>query len=158
MRYDLNLLPVFLVLMDERSVTRAAARLGITQPALSNALARLLDMLQDPLFIRERYGMQPTQKAEELAPAIAAALASHELRADRPEPGRAACPRPADPQLHRDDSWIGEAIRPMPGNGQEQKSAKRPSPAGTTGDGSGCHPFHSSTGSPAFARIAAIKP
>ncbi|MBF6022599.1 LysR family transcriptional regulator [Lysobacter niastensis] len=76
MRYDLNLLPVFLTLMEERSVTRAAERLGITQPALSNALARLRDMLKDPLFIRERYGMQPTQKAEELAPVVAAALAS----------------------------------------------------------------------------------
>lgn len=76
MRYDLNLLPVFLVLMEERSVTRAAERLGITQPALSNALARLREMLVDPLFVRERYGMQPTQKAEELAPVIAAALSS----------------------------------------------------------------------------------
>lgn len=76
MRYDLNLLPVFLALMEERSVTRAAERLGITQPALSNALTRLRTLLQDPLFIRERYGMQPTQKAEELAPVIAAALAN----------------------------------------------------------------------------------
>jgi len=76
MRYDLNLLPVFLTLMEERSVTRAAERLGITQPALSNALTRLRALLQDPLFIRERYGMQPTQKAEELAPVMAAALAS----------------------------------------------------------------------------------
>ncbi|WP_431049825.1 LysR substrate-binding domain-containing protein [Roseateles sp. L2-2] len=76
MRYDLNLLPVFLAVMEERSVTRAAQRLGITQPALSNALTRLRAMLMDPLFIRERYGMQPTQKAEELAPIIAAALAS----------------------------------------------------------------------------------
>ncbi|WP_077036201.1 LysR family transcriptional regulator [Pelomonas sp. KK5] len=76
MRYDLNLLPVFVTLMEERSVTRAAERLGITQPALSNALTRLRTMLQDPLFVRERYGMQPTAKAEELAPVIAAALAS----------------------------------------------------------------------------------
>ncbi|WP_439685610.1 LysR family transcriptional regulator [Cupriavidus oxalaticus] len=76
MRYDLNLLPVFLALMEERSVTRAAERLGMTQPALSNALGRLRDMLQDPLFIRERYGMQPTEKAEALAPGIAAAVAS----------------------------------------------------------------------------------
>lgn len=75
MRYDLNLLPVFLTLMEERSVTRAAQRLGITQPALSNALARLRELLQDPLLIRERYGMQPTPKALELAPVIAAALA-----------------------------------------------------------------------------------
>jgi DNA-binding transcriptional LysR family regulator len=75
MRPDLNLLPVFVTLMEERSVTRAAERLGITQPALSNALARLRTMLQDPLFIRERYGIQPTPIALELAPVIVAALA-----------------------------------------------------------------------------------
>lgn len=76
MKYDLNLLPVFLALIEERNVTRAAERLGITQPALSNALNRLRDMLRDPLFIRERYGMRPTQMAEQLAPIFAAALAS----------------------------------------------------------------------------------
>lgn len=76
MKYDLNLLPVFLALMEERNVTRAAERLGITQPALSNALNRLRDTLRDPLFIRERYGMKPTQMAEQLAPVIGAALAS----------------------------------------------------------------------------------
>lgn len=76
MRYDLNLLRIFLALMEERNVTRTAERLGITQPALSNALGRLRSMLRDPLFIRERYGMRPTPKAEELAPAIATALAS----------------------------------------------------------------------------------
>lgn len=74
MRYDLNLLPVFVTLMEERSVTRAAERLGITQPALSNTLARLRLMLQDQLFIRERYGIQPTPIALELAPVIAEAL------------------------------------------------------------------------------------
>jgi len=75
MKYDLNLLPVFLALMEERSVTRAASRLGITQPALSNSLNRLRDMLKDPLFIRERYGIRPTQLAEEITPTIEAALA-----------------------------------------------------------------------------------
>lgn len=75
MRYDLNLMPVFLALMDERNVTRAAERLGITQPALSNALNRLRDTLRDPLFIRERYGMRPTQLAEEMAPVVRTALA-----------------------------------------------------------------------------------
>jgi DNA-binding transcriptional LysR family regulator len=74
-RYDLNLLPIFIALMEERSVTRAAERLGMTQPALSNALARLRILLQDPLFIRKRYGIQPTPIALELAPAIADALA-----------------------------------------------------------------------------------
>jgi len=92
MRYDLNLLPVFLALMEERSVTRAAEKLGITQPALSNALTRLRALLLDPLFIRERYGMQPTPKAQELAPVIAAALASLDgviLGQQAFDPGRA---------------------------------------------------------------------
>jgi len=75
MRYDLNLLPIFAALMEERSVTRAAQRVGMTQPALSNALARLRLMMQDQLFIRERYGLQPTPIALELAPVIADALA-----------------------------------------------------------------------------------
>ncbi|MBN9033464.1 MAG: LysR family transcriptional regulator [Rhizobiales bacterium] len=74
MKYDLNLLPVFVALMEERSVTRAASRLGITQPALSNSLTRLRDLLRDPLFIRERYGIKPTQLAEEIGPTIEAAL------------------------------------------------------------------------------------
>ncbi|MFF2322769.1 LysR substrate-binding domain-containing protein [Agrobacterium sp. NPDC058088] len=74
MRYDLNLLPIFVALMEERNVTRAAERLGITQPALSNALNRLRETLRDPLFIRERYGMRPTQLAEEMAPMIGGAL------------------------------------------------------------------------------------
>lgn len=75
MRYDLNLLPIFVALMEERSVTRAAERLGMTQPALSNALSRLRTTLQDTLFIRERYGVQPTPIALELAPIVAEALA-----------------------------------------------------------------------------------
>ncbi|CAG9185015.1 LysR family transcriptional regulator [Cupriavidus pampae] len=75
MRYDLNLLPVFIALMEERSVTRAAARLGMTQPALSNALNRLRETLRDPLFVRERYGIKPTQFAESIAPVVADTLA-----------------------------------------------------------------------------------
>ena len=76
MRYDLNLLRVFLALMEERNVTKTAERLGITQPALSNALSRLRTLLRDPLFIRERYGMRPTPKAEQLAAAVADASAA----------------------------------------------------------------------------------
>ena len=75
MRYDLNLLPIFVALMEERSVTRAAERLGMTQPALSNALSRLRTTFQDPLFIRQRYGIHPTPIALELAPVIAEAVA-----------------------------------------------------------------------------------
>jgi DNA-binding transcriptional LysR family regulator len=76
MRYDLNLLPVFVALMEERNVTRAAERLGLTQPALSNSLSRLRVVLRDPLFVRERYGIRPTEVAEQLLPNIAAALAN----------------------------------------------------------------------------------
>ena len=92
MRYDLNLLPIFAALMEERSVTRAADRLGMTQAALSNALARLRTVLQDPLFVRERYGMRPTPKAESLAPALMSALAEMDsvvLGQQAFDPGRA---------------------------------------------------------------------
>jgi len=75
MRYDLNLLPIFIALIEERSVTRAAERMGITQPALSKALSRLREMLKDQLFVRERYGLRPTPLALALAPGIAEALA-----------------------------------------------------------------------------------
>lgn len=76
MRYDLNLLPVFVTLMEERNVTRAAERLGMTQPALSNALNRLRGAIGDPLFVRERYGMRPTSAALELLPVVASSLAA----------------------------------------------------------------------------------
>lgn len=60
---DLNLLKVFEALMTEGSVTRAAKTLCITQPAVSNALARLRDTLGDPLFVRSGTGVGPTQRA-----------------------------------------------------------------------------------------------
>jgi len=74
MRYDLNLLPIFVALMEERSVSRAATRLGMTQPAVSHALARLRELMQDQLFVRQRYGIEPTPIALELAPTVAEAL------------------------------------------------------------------------------------
>ena len=75
MMYDLNLMRIFAALIDEGSVTRAAHRLGMTQPAVSGALTRLRALIGDPLFVRERYGMRPTEKALALAPAITRALA-----------------------------------------------------------------------------------
>nr|MBK4237315.1 LysR family transcriptional regulator [Enterobacter hormaechei] len=53
---DLNLLKALDVLLDERNVTRAAARLGLTQPALSGMLARLRESFGDPLFARAQRG------------------------------------------------------------------------------------------------------
>jgi len=71
---DLNLLRVFDVLLEERSVTRAGARLGLTPSAVSHALSRLRYHLGDELFQRDRLGMQPTRKALEIGPSLHAAL------------------------------------------------------------------------------------
>ncbi|MGK3962918.1 LysR family transcriptional regulator [Sorangium sp. So ce118] len=72
---DLNLLVVLDALLAERHVTRAAARLGMTQPACSHALGRLRRALGDPLLVRGARGaMLPTPRAEALAPALRAAL------------------------------------------------------------------------------------
>jgi DNA-binding transcriptional LysR family regulator len=61
--FDLNLLVIFDVLVAERSVTRAAKRLGLSQPAVSNALARLRESLGDRLLVRASHGMVPTSRA-----------------------------------------------------------------------------------------------
>jgi DNA-binding transcriptional LysR family regulator len=71
---DLNLLRVFDVLLEERSVTRTGARLGLTQSAVSHALNRLRYMLNDDLFVRGSNGMQPTPRAVEMGPQVHAAL------------------------------------------------------------------------------------
>src|SRR5579863_2087615 len=72
---DLNLLRVFDVLLEERSVTRAGGRLGLTQSAVSHALNRLRYHLDDELFQRHAQGMQPTRRALEIGPSLHAALA-----------------------------------------------------------------------------------
>ena len=64
---DLNLLAVLDALLDELSVTRAAARLGYTQPTVSGMLRRLRDVLGDPLFVRTQRGLLPTPRALALA-------------------------------------------------------------------------------------------
>lgn len=58
------------VLLREKSVTRAADYLGITQPAMSNALKRLRQLFDDPLLVRTSEGMKPTERAKELEPQI----------------------------------------------------------------------------------------
>jgi DNA-binding transcriptional LysR family regulator len=63
---DVNLLVVLCALLEEQSVTRAAARLGRTQSAVSHALGRLRELMGDPLLTRTPSGMEPTVKAQEL--------------------------------------------------------------------------------------------
>ncbi len=73
-RIDLNLLVYLDVLLREKSVTKAANHLGITQPAMSNGLRRLRDMFGDPLLVRTSEGMTATARALELQPLIRTVL------------------------------------------------------------------------------------
>ena len=71
---DLNLLRVFDEVMSERSLTRAAHKLAITQPAVSNALRRLREVIGDELLVRQGHGVEPTPRALALWPAVREAL------------------------------------------------------------------------------------
>jgi len=61
-------------LMTERAVTRAAGRIGLSQPAMSHALSRLRGLFADELFVRAAIGMEPTARAREIAPLVTAAI------------------------------------------------------------------------------------
>ncbi len=71
---DLNLLPALEALLRRRNVTHAAADVGLSQPAMSRALARLRETFGDPLLIRAGGGLAPTPLARSLAPKVGAAL------------------------------------------------------------------------------------
>src|SRR5262245_23092781 len=71
---DLNLALVLHALLTERSVSRAAKRLGLSQSATSHALARLRSALGDPLVVRSPHGIVPTARAEAIAASLAAGL------------------------------------------------------------------------------------
>lgn len=75
-RVDLNLLIVFETLMHERSVTRAAEKLFLGQPAISAALSRLRGLFDDPLFVRTGRSMEPTARATEIFSLLSPALDS----------------------------------------------------------------------------------
>jgi DNA-binding transcriptional LysR family regulator len=83
--FDLNLLLAFEALVEERSVTRAARRLGLSQPATSNALARLRRTFDDALLVRTAGGMGLTPVAERLAGPVRAALAQLRAAVEEPE-------------------------------------------------------------------------
>ncbi len=90
---DLNLLVVLDVLLEERNVTRTAERLHRTQSAMSHALGRLREQLQDPILVRVSGQMRPTPKAGRLQPEVRRLLRSIErMLSDREQ---------FDPQLSR---------------------------------------------------------
>lgn len=88
---DLNLLKTLDALLDERSVTRAAERLSLTQPAVSGMLTRLRESFDDPLFVRAQRGMVPTLRAEQLAAPVKQLLGDieHLLRPQAFDPATA---------------------------------------------------------------------
>lgn len=75
---DLNLIRVFDALLRERNVTRAGQRIGLSQPAVSSALARLRVLLDDPLFLRHGRQMQPTARAIQLGVYVQSAITTLE--------------------------------------------------------------------------------
>ena len=77
--FDLHLLEIALALLEERSVSKVAVRLRMSQPAISTALARLRRAFNDPLFVRTPRGMEPTPRAQ----ALVAPAREIVLRADR---------------------------------------------------------------------------
>ena len=70
-RIDLNLLVLFEVVLEERHVARAAARLHVSPSAVSHGLGRLRELMQDPLFLRQPKGVVPTERARQLAAPVA---------------------------------------------------------------------------------------
>ena len=84
---DLNLLKAFEALLRERSVTRAAVTIGVSQPAMSHSLTRLRHLFGDELFVRLPHGMEPTPKAHEIGMLVEVALdrvrAEMQVRASR---------------------------------------------------------------------------
>jgi DNA-binding transcriptional LysR family regulator len=75
---DLNLLRVFDAVMTEKNLTRAAHHLAMTQPAVSNALRRLRETLDDDLFVRTPHGVTPTARAADLQGVVRLALSTLE--------------------------------------------------------------------------------
>jgi DNA-binding transcriptional LysR family regulator len=91
MSVNLNVLVALDALLEERSVTRAARRVGVTQPAMSNTLAHLRALLGDPLFRRTSHGLEPTPRALSLAEPVRQGLRLFETALSAPsfDPGTA---------------------------------------------------------------------
>ena len=107
-KLDLNLFSVFEAIYTERNLTKAGQILGITQPAVSNALSRLREMFNDELFTRSPNGMQPTPVAENSIQSVREAL--HLLRVSVQE-SHVFNPATASKNFHISCGDIFEAIQ-----------------------------------------------
>lgn len=132
-RFDLNLIRVFVALLRERSVTKAAKRLNLTQSATSSALARLREAFGDPLFVRTGKGLVTTPRAEELSGPMTGALqqidaassrskefdpatSDHHFRLRSPEHVISLLAPRLLPMLNKEAPRITLDIQPSPGN------------------------------------------
>jgi DNA-binding transcriptional LysR family regulator len=106
---DLNLLRVLDALAEERSVTRAGSRLGLTQSAVSHALSRLRYALEDELFVRGPDGMTPTPRAAEILPELRKGLTQLEHAMAPTEFAPAAAERTFNISC---SAYIGEMLMP----------------------------------------------
>ncbi len=104
---DLNLLFVFDVLYRTRNTTRAAEQLNLTQPAVSNALKRLRLLFDDVLFVKTATGMEPTPRADGIAPLIDEGFASIRLAV---QAGQAFDPATATRTFRLYVSDIGQSV------------------------------------------------
>lgn len=105
LKIDLNLLRIFHRMMIDRKVSAAAEALGVTQPAVSNALKRLRELTGDELFTRSSQGMQPTVYAAQIAEPIGYALATIDTTLNQPA---SFDPATANNTFHLGLSDIGE--------------------------------------------------
>ncbi|WP_296179916.1 LysR family transcriptional regulator [Pseudomonas sp. UBA1879] len=76
--FDMNLIVVFMLLYQERNVSRTAKLLRVGQPAVSASLVRLRRQFEDPLFTRCRWGIVPTDRAEEIVAELMPAISKIE--------------------------------------------------------------------------------
>ena len=90
---DLNLLIIFDAIMVENAISGAAERLGMTQPAVSNAVGRMRQVWNDPLFVKDGRGIRPTARALSLWDQIHGALDQLKVAVDPPEFNPATCAR-----------------------------------------------------------------
>lgn len=107
LKFDLNLLRIFHRMMLDRKVSAAAEALGVTQPAVSNALKRMRDLTGDELFTRSSQGMQPTVFAAQIAEPIGYALAT--IAGTLSQPSRFD-PKTAQHTFHLGLTDIGEVF------------------------------------------------
>jgi len=127
-RTDLTLLVVLDALLEERSVTRAAARLAVTQPTVSGMLARLRTLFNDPLFVRTQRGLLPTPRAQALAPLLRQWLAEAEVlvAGDRFEPASALLTASVSANDYIQSALIVPFLRRLRGAAPNLRIAVRP--------------------------------